>query len=718
MVKIVSLFLWSFCLLQTSLAAEAPEKFRFTLNGERIEPPIWHVEGGDVPGPGDKLMVNRLALTLDEPGSYDFEGQQQDHLLYRVMPGGGKVLVACRVDARADAGLEHRLVNMSEADLRRLRGVTLEKWSPALEALLHKLDLDRVMVVLEKGAMLDGGNRLPTLPATLRHLELVSSSSGGFEDMSQLRRLRQLRFLALRSISPERFDFATVEGLPLEYLSLPRCREAQQVQALGSLTSLKTLVADACDYLGRAEWLSGLVELRQLRVGHIRTFDKRLLVPLNLKSLEALPKLRTLDAAVSPVGNLPQITLPALKSANLLLAIVNEGKVDRFAEMNPQCEVRRSMNAVLTPVLKSADRLKVRTGGAPLYEREVAVTFHDTRDPRIIAELATHLQVSDSQDGFFCMCRGEPTFEFYDGDVLVAAISHHHGKSIRWRGGEWPSDGVLTDRAAAYLQDWLARHGHARAKEEMDMLERRASTEERRRESYRKCLPWTVTDATLAGEEPEAFLKMLKRELPSAEDQATLFLKLLGGDHNNWSMVPRFEQLILTEWIVALPQEAVAAAIRKARPATAEGEGAARWIFGLGNFKPWLGEWSLLEPLARFSLSHPRQANRWRTMATLRDIGDAPSLDLLRFMLEGGYILRSLPYNGVDEPRGELTVRPHGIDLPEGAPDALAAALCLAALNDQPSKADVEKLLAQQPPEFQKAFTQSLRKYRERSRKR
>lgn len=718
MAKMAFLFLWSLCLLQASLAAEVPEKFRFTLNGKHIEPPIWHVEGSDGPAPGDITVVNRLALTLDEPGSYDFEGQQQDHLLYRVMPGGGKVLVACRVDTRADTGLEHRLVNMGEADLRQLRGVTLERWSPALEALLHKLDLDRVMVVLEKGAMLDGGNRLPTLPATLHHLELVSSSSGGFEDVSQLRRLRELRFLALRSISPERFDFATVEGLPLEYLSLPRCREAQQVQALGSLTSLKTLIADTCDYVGRADWLSGLVELRQLRVGQIRSLDRKLIVPLNLKSLEALPKLRSLDAAVSPVAELPQITLPALKSANLLLAMVNEGKVNRFAEMNPQCEVRRSLNAVLAPVLKSADRLKVRTGGLCHRREDREVTFHDTRDLRIIAELAAHLEVSDSKDGFHCMCCGEPVFEFYRGDELVAAIGFHHGKSIRWRGGEWPSDGVLTDRAAAYLQDWLARHGHARAKEEMDMLERRASAEERRRESYRKCLPWTVTDATLAGEEPGVFLKMLKRELPSAEDQATLFLKLLGGDHNNWSMVPRFEHLILTDWIVALPPEAVAAAIRKAQPSTTEEEGAARWIFGLGNFKPWLGEWKLLEPLARLSLSHPRQANRWRTMATLRDMGDAPSLDLLRFMLEGGYFLRSLPYNGVDEPRGELSVKPHAIDLPEDARDALAAALCLAALNDQPSKADVEKLLAQQPPEIQKAFTQSLWKYRERSRKR
>lgn len=719
MVKAVFLLFCSLCLLQSSLVARSPEGFQFTLNGERLEPAILHVGGGDEPMPGDRVAVNGLALILDEPGSYDFVGEKKDHVLYRVLPGGRSVLVACRMDAGTDgeARRESQIENLSAADLRQLRGVTLKGWSPAWEALLHKLDLDRVLVVLEKG-VLENMTRLPELPAALRHLELASSSSGGFEDLSALRKLRRLRYLSMRSVSPAHIDFDPVEGLPLEYLSLPWCREVKHVEVLGSLTKLKTLVANNCDYLGRADWLSGLVELRGLQVGHIRTFEKKLIVPLNLRALEALPKLRSFEAAVSPVADLPQITMPSLKSANLLLANVQEGKLDRFAEMNPQCDLRRSMNAVLASVLRSADRLKVRTGGLCHRRSETEVIFHDTQDPRIIAELAAHLEVSDSKDGFHCMCCGEPTFEFYRGGELVATISYHHGKSIRWGGGEWPADGVLTDRAAAFLQDWLIRHGHGQAQEEEERLDRRARTEEHRRESYRAVLPWSVTDATLAGEEPEAFLKTLKTQLPAAEDQAMLFLKLLGGDHNNWSTVPRFENLILTEWLVALPPETVAAAIRKAQPSTAEREGAARWIFGLGNFKPWLGDWQMLEPLARFSLSHPRQANRWRTLATLRDMGDAPSLELLRFMLEGGFFLRSLPNNDLGEPAGQWSVRPNAIDLPESASDALAAAWCLAALNDKPSKAGVEKLLAQQPPEIQKAFTQSLQKYRKRNSKR
>lgn len=60
---------------------------------------------------------------------------------------------------------------------------------------------------------------------------------------------------------------------------------------------------------------------------------------------------------------------------------------------------------------------------------------------------------------FGCGCFGYPTFEFYEGEALLASLSLHHAKSVRWRKGCWPGDGMLVAEGASFLVNWLADKG-------------------------------------------------------------------------------------------------------------------------------------------------------------------------------------------------------------------------------------------------------------------
>ena len=309
------------------------------------------------------------------------------------------------------------------------------------------------------------------------------------------------------------------------------------------------------------------------------------------------------------------------------------------------------------------------------------------------------------------MCCGNPTFEFYRGDELVAAIGFHHGQSIRWDNGLWPGDAALTGRSAEYLVEWLDRHGYGEPKQAMMEARQQQAAAQRRQQRYEALVPRALADAWGEVEEAEGMTKVLKTHLPDPAQRALLLLKLIGCDNGTWSLKSGFEDLILTTWIPDLPGDAMKAVVQKAAPASEEGQGAARWILGCENVEPWKGQWDVLEPLARFSLAHPRQGNRWRTLAVLRDLKDDPSRQLLLAVVRGEIKPRPLPDEDQVEPGGPQTFYPNAITLPDEAPDALAAALCLAQLKDTASKAEVEKLRGSQPPPLREAFDKELGEY-------
>ena len=79
-----------------------------------------------------------------------------------------------------------------------------------------------------------------------------------------------------------------------------------------------------------------------------------------------------------------------------------------------------------------------------------------------ISQLIALLEFNDGKSGFHCMCAGDTKLEFYRGKQLLATISHHHGQSLRWHGGEWEGDSLFSKEAAKAWREWFGANDEPR----------------------------------------------------------------------------------------------------------------------------------------------------------------------------------------------------------------------------------------------------------------
>lgn len=108
----------------------------------------------------------------------------------------------------------------------------------------------------------------------------------------------------------------------------------------------------------------------------------------------------------------------------------------------------------LMTALDGVDRIQVRTGGTchhHLYE--LKPLFNET-DPNTIATVIRKIALA-KLSGVGCECCGNPSFEFYKGDELIATISLHHGIRLRWP-EVWPSDAKLPRETKSFIRRWFA----------------------------------------------------------------------------------------------------------------------------------------------------------------------------------------------------------------------------------------------------------------------
>ncbi len=112
----------------------------------------------------------------------------------------------------------------------------------------------------------------------------------------------------------------------------------------------------------------------------------------------------------------------------------------------------------LRAMLVDCDRLRVRTGGLCHRRMSSEVTLFEITGASDVAGVVANLKINSSHSGFHCMCCGNPTFEFYRDESLVAAVGFHHGKSLRWQ--DWRGDGLLQAGSASYLESLMKKHGY------------------------------------------------------------------------------------------------------------------------------------------------------------------------------------------------------------------------------------------------------------------
>lgn len=679
---------------------EVYEGYKFSLNGKAEGIWVMTTEGSE-PVPGDVAKIGEYYLCLEEPGTYDFE-TREDGALLRVMPDGKKIMVACTVEmASENNGVKqpatNPLTSMTDAELKALRGVSLERWTNGMNVLLAKLDLAKVCLFLHASALGYESVKLRAFPSATSHLILSSGGSSQCSDFSSLGALKQLRFLRLDDMSPPVFDFHDIAGLPLEFLSLPWAREVKNFGSITTLKKLKTLHNGILGYLGDASFLGQLPELRQFYGNNISGFGEVPPEALDLRGLAAHPKLVRFDVSNSSVKHLPQATLPALKKASIMWTQAPEDEVEIFIKANPQAVIASRVNAELASTLTKATRLRVRSGGVRLGVREKVKIFYDTLDAEVIRDFAAHLKVEEAKGSGSCSCLGNPTFEFYEGEKTLATVGFHHGRAIRWWDGNWPDDGKLVPESVAYLADWLAKQGCVGPNRELE----RELLEKQRQKRYEALVPKVIRDESGS----DALQEVVTKHIPDPSGRALLMLRLYGSDDGY-----RGEPLINALW-ASIPEQTMRELIPRIDPGTDEGRGAAYWLFGVGHALRWKEQWTTIEPFARRELKSAGQTDRRRTLAFLRDTGGL-ALPLLREVVTNPQLLQkaseddALPSYNIDE---FDRVR---VKFPSEVSDQVIAALCLASLQDETTELEVAKIRIGLPLEIAKVWEEYLEAYR------
>ncbi|MHC4200124.1 MAG: leucine-rich repeat domain-containing protein, partial [Planctomycetota bacterium] len=512
----------------------APERYAFTLDGKPFKPHVLSMNGTpDDPRPGDLISVDGIWMTLGPKGTYDFRSSRESNGLVTLVDGDATRVVGAEVtwvEEDDKKTLTNPLKDLSDEEIRGLRGVRLAFWSDGILGRLGQIDAARCCVTVRYYTFywpedLQAKKTLPVLPRGLRYL-FVCDNEDWYKTptaLASLGSLDALRVFTLQSNTyPGKFDVALIKkngalrylclegknlangaelaGFPelrflylhgadgLEDFSfLRQMKELRRLDlgltdiadsaALAECTRLRYLNLENCDELHEINGLKGMADLETLDIEYTAVSD--------LSPLSGLAALTRVDAHGTAVTRLPDGPLPSLQKLDILSgrvfrniatdgmgyrsgrvhvsAGVSEDAIAAFRNENPGCRVLHTWTAVLHEKLAGTTRVRVRSGGACAHtsDEEIAdrKTLVEVAEPAVIAEIIGHLRINEEESDFGCGCCGYPTFEFCKGDTLLASLSLHHGRSVRWRKGRWPGDGMLLAEDASFLVKWLADRG-------------------------------------------------------------------------------------------------------------------------------------------------------------------------------------------------------------------------------------------------------------------
>ncbi len=312
------------------------------------------------------------------------------------------------------------------------------------------------------------------------------------------------------------------------------------------------------------------------------------------------------------------------------------------------------------------------------------------------------------------MCCGDPTFEFYAGDRLLAMVGYHHTKRLRWADGKWRGDGQLTAASRGFIISWLSQHGVDGPRRAREQEQGYRAEEQRVEKRYAELVGEETLAAVAAASrrisqnfdpreetrlraekqlkaEAEVFEKYEKDTRTSVEQ----YLRFLGVKNSEaWDSYWENEAVIAMKLLPRFkgPQLAQAAlAVMK----DDEGRiGAARWFLGEGGWRN-LDESDrerILPPLARRALQHPHAGSRKIAMVSLTGINSVWVAELLR-----GTLSRSTDPNWT-RPEAKPSYG-RKIDLAAGervyeseCSDAVWAAFCLAKMGSTESLPEIQRL--------------------------
>lgn len=151
-------------------------------------------------------------------------------------------------------------------------------------------------------------------------------------------------------------------------------------------------------------------------------------------------------------------------------------------------------------LVAKADRVLIRDGGynccGPVDKQAILLTITNQQE---IAKLNEIIQFETNQTYDGCMCCGFPGLDWYRGKRRIALTALTHGHAVRWRG--FPGDAQLTSTSSELVVEWLARHGVAGPKEEVEAEKRRAAVAKEAGAVLQKFVPQAFLTAIQKAEE-------------------------------------------------------------------------------------------------------------------------------------------------------------------------------------------------------------------------
>jgi hypothetical protein len=237
---------------------------------------------------------------------------------------------------------------------------------------------------------------------------------------------------------------------------------------------------------------------------------------------------------------------------------------------------------MLDAMLAKAVRVRVTNTVIEENERELKLLF-ETEDPTKIEELRKGMTLSDDPACGHCMCPGFPLLEFHDKNYQhLAAISFHHGYSIRW--GIWKDDAELAD--GQRVLQWLAKNGVSKP------LEDYIADQERSRKSMAETAAWLAAapqclvplgDAILDDMNIAPTRDALALAYPKTDDRIRALLDWLGAGSGNYSGYPCYEQAPMN-LLLEYPTKSLVNAVEN-EIVSARALSGARRLFACWHFK-------------------------------------------------------------------------------------------------------------------------------------
>jgi len=260
----------------------------------------------------------------------------------------------------------------------------------------------------------------------------------------------------------------------------------------------------------------------------------------------------------------------------------------------------------LNRIIEKADRLVVKSS----YDGDGKVLFESTAR-KDLDDLKNSLEIEIPEGWFVCMCIGDPAIYLYEGDEILAVLTNHHGKSVRF--SFWKSNARILNP-----EKWLAwfdQRNMPGARKEFEDTIAREKRSEKNWDRWLEATPEPIQPIFADhvgnyGEVNTAPLSAaLEQAIPDRNQQILALLAWYGSGAGPWSGFPSYEDAA-EDMLLKYETQAIVDAIESIQLTDAQTEGAARFFGGWGFFRKRPNELQLVpETLKAMFLNHVERTN-------------------------------------------------------------------------------------------------------------